>query len=100
MHGCGFTLRASCGLDTGDTLGVVPAENELLYNLCDALDAESTVDDGVFAFVLLSDALKMALAQQLDGVDSSRPVDRLCEVGKRKGGLSMHIEAQRGDCTR
>ena len=87
-------------MDAGDTLGVVSAENELFHNLCNALDAVSTVDEGVFAFVLLSDALKMALAQQLDGVDFSRPVHRLCEVGKRKVGLSMHIEVQRGDCTR
>ena len=84
-------------LDAGDALGVVPAENKLLHHLGDPLDSESAIDDGVFAFVLFSDALKTALEQQLNGVDSTRPVHRLCEVGKRKGGLSMHIEVQRGD---
>ena len=87
-------------LDAGDALGVVPAKNELLHHLGDPLDSESAIDDGVFAFVLFSDALKIELEQQLNGVDSTRPVHRLCEVGKRKGGLSMHIEVQRGDYIR
>jgi hypothetical protein len=64
-------------LDAGDTLGVVAAENELLHHLADALDAESAVDDSVFAFVLLRDALRIALEQKLEGVDSARTVHRL-----------------------
>ena len=46
-------------LDAGDTLGVVPAKNELLNHLGDPLDTETAVDDSVLAFVLFSDALKM-----------------------------------------
>jgi hypothetical protein len=46
-------------LDAGDTLGVVPAKNELLNHLGHSFDTESAVDDSVFAFVLFNDALKM-----------------------------------------
>ena len=90
------TMACQCGFHGG----AQPAKNKLLHHLGDPLDSESAIDDGVFAFVLFSDALKIELEQQLDGVDSTRPVHRLCEVGKRKGGLSIHIEVQRGDCTR
>jgi len=81
-----FILAVGIGaLDTGDTLGVVAAENELLYHLCDALDAETTVDDGVFVFVLIGDALKIFLEQDLDGVDYSRLINRFPRRGDLKG---------------
>jgi hypothetical protein len=79
-------------LDTGDTLGVVPAEKKLLHYVGDALDAETSVDDGVLVFVLIGEALKMLLEQKLDGVDSSRLIDYLPDRGKLKGKLSFHID--------
>ena len=42
-----------CALDAGDTLAIVPAENELLYHLGDALDAEISIDDGDLRFILI-----------------------------------------------
>ena len=57
-----FILAIRIGtLDTGDTLGVVPAENKLLNHLGDALDAETPVDDRVLVFVPIGDALKILL---------------------------------------
>ena len=55
----------------------------LLHYLCDALDAEMAVNGGVFVFVVIGDALKIFLEQELDGVDSSWPVHCLrdrCEL--------------------
>ena len=52
-------MVSPCGLDAGDAPGVVTAKNELLNHLGDPLDTESAVDDSVFVFVLLRDALKM-----------------------------------------
>ena len=78
------------GLDAADTLGVVAAENELLHHLGDALDAESAVDDSVFASVLPRHALKVALEQKLQGIDSTWTVYRLGGLGKREGCLSLH----------
>ena len=72
-------------MDAGDTLGVVPAENELLHHLDDPLDTESTVDEGVFAFVLFSDVLKMLFKQNLKDIDSTRPVHCLRDRGELKG---------------
>ena len=46
-------------LDSGDAPGVISAKDELLNHLGDPLDTESAVDDGVFAFILFHDALKM-----------------------------------------
>jgi len=75
----------SCGLDAGNPLGVVPAENELLRHLRDALDAKPSVDYGVLLFVLIGEALKMLLEQELDDVDSSRLIHRLRDRGELKG---------------
>ena len=72
-------------MDAGDTLGIVSAENELLYHLCDTLDTESAVDDSILVFVLIGDALKMVLEQELDGGVSSRPVHRLRDRSDLKG---------------
>ena len=72
-------------MDTGDALGVVPAENELLHHLGDPLDTESAVDDSVFAFVLFSDALKMLFKQNLKDIDPTRPVHPLRDRCDRKG---------------
>ena len=63
-------------LNAGDTLGVVPAQDEL--------DAKSTVNEGV-------------LEQKLKGIDSVRTVHWGAEGGKRKRCLNMHSETQRGD---
>ena len=46
-------------LDAGDALGVVPAKNELLHHLGDALDAKTPVDDRVLSFVLIGEFPKM-----------------------------------------
>jgi len=80
------------GLDAGDTLGVVPAENKLLHHLRDSLDAETAVDDGVLVFVLSGDALKMFLEQKLNWIDPAWLIDCLTRRGKLKGCLSLHIE--------
>ena len=57
----------------------------LLHHLGDAPDTESAVDNGVFAFVLFSDALKMLFKQNLKSIDSTRPVHRLRDKGELKG---------------
>ena len=72
-------------LDAGDALGVVAAENELLHHLDDTLDSESAIDDRVFVFILISQALKMLLEQKLKGTDSARLVCPLRDRGERKG---------------
>jgi len=93
-----FRSTAGIGaLNAGYTLGVVPAQDELVYYLADALDAESTVNAGVLAFVLFGDTLKMALEQKLKGVDPARTVHCRAEGGKRKRCLNVHSEIQRGD---
>jgi len=79
-------------LDAGDTLGVVPAKDELFYYFRDSLDAEAAVDAGKLRFILASEALKMFLEQKLDGVDPSRLIDYLPDRGKLKGKLSFHID--------
>jgi len=84
-------------LDASDTLGIAPAQNELVYHLADTLDAESTVDEGVLAFVLSRDALKVALEQKLKGIDPARTVHCRADGGKRKRCLNMHSGIQRGD---
>ena len=73
-----------CALDTRDTLGIVAAENELFHHLGDAPDTESAVDNGVFAFVLFRDALKMLFEQNLKSIDSTRPVHPLGDRGELK----------------
>ena len=78
-------MVSPCGLDACDTLGVVPAKNELLNDLGDSLDTESAVDDSVFAFVLFSDALKILSKQELEVIDTARPVHPLGDRGDRKG---------------
>ena len=81
-----FVLAVRIGaLDTGDALGVVTAENELLHHLGDALDAEPTVNDRVLVFVLIGEALKMLLEQKLENVDSSRLIGRFLRRGELKG---------------
>ena len=88
-----FILAIRIGtLDTGDTLGVVPAENKLLNHLGDALDTESAIDDRVLVFVLIGEALKMLFEQNLEVIDSARLIHRLRDRGDRKGQLSSHIE--------
>ena len=72
-------------LDAGDTLGVVPAKNELLNHLGDPLDTETAVDSGVFAFILFHDALKMLFKQHLKVIDTARPVHPLGDRCDRKG---------------
>ena len=72
-------------LDADDTLGVVPAENELLNHLGDALDAKTPVDDGVLVFVLIREALKMLFEQTLEDIDSTRLVHCLRDRGELKG---------------
>lgn len=52
-------------MDAGDALGIVSAKNELLHDLCDALDSESAVDDRVLVFVLIGDTLKMTRHRSL-----------------------------------
>jgi hypothetical protein len=78
-------MVSPCGPDACDTLGVVPAKNELLNDLGDSLDTESAVDDSVFAFVLFSDALKILSKQELEVIDTARPVHPLGDRGDRKG---------------
>ena len=78
-------MVASCVLDTGDALGVVPAKNELLHDLLDPFDSETSVDDSVLVFVLIGDALKMFLEQKLDRIDPARLVDLFPCRGKLKG---------------
>ena len=46
-----------CAPNAGDTLREVPAENELLHYLCDALDSEPTVNDRVPVFVLSGESM-------------------------------------------
>jgi hypothetical protein len=88
-----FELAVGIGaLDTGDTLGIVAAEDELFYYFRDSLDAEAAVDAGKLRFILASEALKMFLEQKLDGVDPSRLIDYLPDRGKLKGELSFHID--------
>ena len=72
------------GLDAGDTLGVVPAKNELLHHLGDAPDAETPVDDRVLGFVLIGEALKMLFEQTLEDVDSARLVHPFRDWGELK----------------
>ena len=72
-------------LDAGDTPGVVAANNELLNHLGDPLDTESAVDDSELAFVLFRDALKMLLKQNLEVIDTARPVHPLGDRSDRKG---------------
>ena len=79
-----LALRISA-LDAGDTLGVVPAKNELLNHLGDPLDTESAVDSGVFAFVLLGEALKMLFKQNLEVIDAAWPVHPSGDRRDRKG---------------
>jgi hypothetical protein len=74
-----------CALDAGDALGVVAAANELFHHLDDTHDSESAIDDRVFVFILISQALKMLLEQKLKGTDSARLVRPLRERGRRKG---------------
>jgi len=58
-----FVLAVRIGaLDTGDALGVVAAANELLHHLDDTFDSQSTIDDRVFVFILIGQALKMLLS--------------------------------------
>ncbi len=45
------------------SLAIFPLKN----SFGDALDAETPVDDRVFGFVLIGDALKMLLEQKLGG---------------------------------
>ena len=81
-----FILAVGIGaLDTGDAPGVVPAKNELLNHIGDSLDTESAVDDSVFAFVVFCDALKMLFKQNLDVIDTARPVHPLGDRCDRKG---------------
>ena len=72
-------------------LKIEAAENELLHHLRDALDAESAVDEGVFAFVLFRDALKILFKQNLEVIDTARPVHPPSGRGDWKGQLSSHI---------
>lgn len=72
-------------MDPGDTPGVVAANNELLNHLGDPLDTESAVDDSVFAFILFRDALKMLFKQNLEVIDTARPVHPLGNWDDRKG---------------
>lgn len=46
------------------------------------LRAETTVDDGALVLVLIGDALKMLLEQDLDGARSSRLLDRPSSPGR------------------
>jgi hypothetical protein len=80
-------------LDTGDALGVVTAKNELLNHFGDPLDTESAADDSELAFILLDDALKMHFKQNLEVIDTARPVHPLGNRRDRKGSLSLHIES-------
>ena len=80
-----FVLAVRIGtLDTGEALGVVTAENELLHHLGDALDAKTPVDDRVLGFVLIREALKMLFEQTLEDVDSARLVHPLRDRGELK----------------
>jgi len=81
-----LVLAARIGaLDAGDALGVVAAENELLHHLDNTFASESAIDDRVFVFILISQALKMLLEQKPKGTDSARLVRPLRERGERKG---------------
>ena len=61
-----FVFAAGNGeLDTGDAPRVVAEKIELLNHIRDPLDTESAVDDSVFAFILLSDALKILSKKNL-----------------------------------
>jgi hypothetical protein len=51
-------------------------------NFGDPLDKEAAADDSVFAFVLLRDALKVLFKQNLEVIDTARPVHPL---GDRNG---------------
>jgi hypothetical protein len=77
-------MVSPCGLDAGDTLGIVPAKDELLNHLGDPLDTESAVVDSVFAFVVFCDALRMLFKQNLDVIDTARPVHPLGDRCDRK----------------
>ena len=72
-------------LDAGDTPGVITAKNELLNHLGDPLDTESAVDDSELAFILFHDALKMLFKQNLEVIDSTRPVHPLGDRCDWKG---------------
>ena len=72
-------------LDSRDALGIVPAENELLHNLGDALDSETAVDGRVLFFVPIGEALEVFLEQKLDRIDPARLVDPLLERSELKG---------------
>ncbi len=78
-------MVSPCGLDAGDAPGVVTAKNELLNHLGDPLDTESAVDDSVFAFVLLRDALKILFKQNLEVIDTARSVHPPGDRGDQKG---------------
>jgi hypothetical protein len=62
-------------LDAGDTLGVVPAENELLHRLGDSLESETAIDDRVLVFVLIGEVMKVFFEEKLDDTDSPLSVD-------------------------
>ena len=71
-------------LDSGDALGVVPAEDELLHRLGDALDSETAVDGRVLVFVPIGEALEVFLEQKLDRIDPARLIDPLLDRSELK----------------
>jgi len=93
-------MVSPCGLDTGEALGVVTAENELLHHLGDALDAKTPIDDRVLGFVLIGKALKMLPEQKLEDVDPARLVHPLGDRSELKRYLISHIDIEQGNgCT-
>ena len=80
-----FMLAVGIGaLDACDALSIVAAENELLHHLGDALEAETPIDDRVFGFVLVRQALEMPLEQTLEGIDPARLVHPRRDRGELK----------------
>jgi len=82
-------MVSPCGLDAGNSypvghlrLGIVAAADELLHHLRDPLNSKSSVDDGVFVFILVSEALEVFLEQELDSIDSPLLIDRLFDRSK------------------
>ena len=76
-------------MDSGDALGVVPAENELLLRLSDALDSETAVDGRVLFFVPIGEVLKMFFEEKLDSTDSPLPVDWFIDRSEPEGIAEM-----------
>ena len=86
MSGEIFILTVGIGaLDAGESLGIIPADNEFLHDLGDALNSESAIDHGIFFLVLIGEASEAFLAQKLDGTDSPQSVDSFIGRSELKG---------------